>query len=128
MTLGVPCIISIGSNLAEEEAKQNVVTAQNFLRSKFDSIIFSSIYQTPGEGKGHGQIYSNCIARAYTSISKEDIIKSFKDLESSLGRTAETKRRGIVSMDLDLLSYGEEILKPRDFEMNYSKQGLSELN
>jgi 2-amino-4-hydroxy-6-hydroxymethyldihydropteridine diphosphokinase len=43
------------------------------------------------------------------------------------GRCAEDKEQGIVRLDIDILVYDHEILKPADLERDYVQEGLKAL-
>lgn len=58
----------------------------------------------------------------------EDIKILFKDIEKKCGRTPEGKQKGIIPLDIDLLVFDMEVIKPADMEKNYVKQALNTLS
>ena len=121
-------IISLGSNLCPSEAESNLSKAEIFLSGLFEAdIIFSSHYSTPGVGSGEGKTYLNAVALGHTSLSAEAIRTSLKDFELRTGRTPEVRALGIVPIDLDLLSLGDTVFKPKDLSQSYVLRGLNEL-
>ena len=117
-------VLSLGSNLDSAEAHEMLSKAESFLYGYFDGkICFSPHYETKGIGSGVGKMYVNSIAKGWSSHKYDDIKKILKEYEISVGRTADTKARGVVPIDLDLLSLGEEIYKPKDFLQDYVKIG-----
>lgn len=121
-------IISLGSNLCPSEAESNLYKAEIFLSGLFAAdIIFSSHYSTPGVGSGEGKTYLNAVAIGHTSLSAEAIRTSLKDFELLSGRTPEVRALGIVPIDLDLLSLGDTVFKPKDLSQSYVLRGLNEL-
>ncbi len=48
-------------------------------------------------------------------------------IERDHGRTPEDKSRGIVKIDIDLLCYDGELLKPEDWQRGYVREGVAEL-
>ena len=121
-------IISLGSNLCPSEAESNLSKAEIFLSGLFAAdIIFSSHYSTPGVGSGEGKTYLNAVAIGHTSLSAEAIRTSLKDFELRTGRTPEVKALGIVPIDLDLISLGDTVFKPKDLSQSYVLRGLNEL-
>ena len=121
-------IISLGSNLCPSEAESNLSKAEIFLSGLFAAdIIFSSHYSTPGVGSGEGKTYLNAVALGHTSLSAEAIRTSLKDFELRTGRTPEVKALGIVPIDLDLISLGDTVFKPKDLSQSYVLRGLNEL-
>lgn len=123
-----PFVLSLGSNLDYAEANANLSRAEMFLSEYFDGeIVFSPHYQTEGVGSGKGKMYVNAVAKGKTLKEYSEIQKTLKEIEMEMGRTPETKALGIVPIDLDLLSLGEEIFRPKDLEQNYVKRGLDSL-
>lgn len=123
-----PFIISLGSNLPFEEAHSNITKAESYLFDFFEGqISFSAHYETEGVGSGVGKMYVNSVARGNTSLSADDIRQALKEYERNMGRTPEAKAQGIVPIDLDLLSYGDIILKSKDLQQEYVLRGLREL-
>lgn len=121
-------IISLGSNLCPYEAESNLTKAEIFLSGLFAAdIVFSSHYPTPGVGSGKGKTYLNAVAVGHTSLTAEAIRASLKDFELLSGRTPEVKALGIVPIDLDLLSLGDTVFKPKDLAQSYVIRGLDEL-
>ena len=117
-------IISLGSNLCPSEAESNLSKAEIFLSGLFAAdIVFSSHYPTPGVGK----TYLNAVAIGHTSLSAEAIRTSLKDFELRTGRTPKVRALGIVPIDLDLLSLGDTVFKPKDLAQSYVLRGLNEL-
>lgn len=72
-------------------------------------------------------MYVNSVAKGHTSLSADDIRQALKEYERNMGRTPEAKAQGIVTIDLDLLSHGDIILKPKDLQQEYVLRGLREL-
>ena len=58
-------------------------------------------------------------------MSQEEIIDKIKQTERAIGRTPKDKYLGKVVIDIDLLKYGEEILRPQDYEREYVQQLLA---
>lgn len=122
-------LISLGSNLPEDKANEMLSKAETYLSDYFDGqISFSSHYSTPGVGSGIGKTYVNSVAKGETTHSYEEIRKTLKDYEIAMGRTPELKFRGIVPIDLDLLTLGDIIYKVKDLTQEYLTRGLSELS
>lgn len=48
-------------------------------------------------------------------------------IERDHGRTADDKARGIVKIDIDLLCYDGEVLKPQDWLRVDVREGVAEL-
>ena len=62
-----------------------------------------------------------------TEMEKEAIVNALKRIEIKAGRRPEDKTAEKVPLDIDLLVYGNEILKPKDMERTYIRKGVEEL-
>lgn len=67
------------------------------------------------------------MARFSTALSADSLHRLFKELERRSGRLPEDKPAGIVKLDIDLLVYDGEVLKPEDMEREYVRLCLKEL-
>ncbi len=56
-------------------------------------------------------LFLNQKATFDTRMLRDELRQCFKDIERQCGRLPEDKARGIVRMDIDLLTYGDEVLK-----------------
>ena len=72
-------------------------------------------------------LYMNRAARLYTAMSPEALQDCLKDIEQRNGRTPDDKQRGIVALDIDLLTYDGRILRPKDWDKHYVQQALEAL-
>lgn len=70
----------------------------------------------------------NRAAVVETDMGFEDIKTLFKNIERKCGRTPEGKQKGIIPLDIDLLVFDMEVVKPADMEKNYVKQALNTLS
>lgn len=121
-------IISIGTNLCHVEALIKLNKAEFLINRLFHgNVQFSHYYETDGVGSGEGKKYINEVAIGETELSYLDIRNELKQFESDLGRTIETKKQGIVPIDLDLIKLGDSIYKAKDLEQEYVKIGLKML-
>ena len=118
------CILTLGSNC---HAKQEMmVAATEWLARNFGQAISSGIYQTQALN-GISPDYLNMVVRIQTELPAEQLIQLGKEFERSCGRTSESKRRGIVEMDVDLVKYGKTILRPEEFTRTYFMTGYNKL-
>ncbi|SRR5690554_776242 len=115
-------LLSIGSNTF---AKTNIDKAKRMLSFIFQDIIFSEpILSEPDDDK-YKYLFRNILASFETDMSQEEIIDKIKQIERAVGRTPKDKYQGKVVIDIDLLKYGEEIVRPQDFEKEYVQQLLT---
>jgi len=111
-------ILSLGSNFNSEE---NIQRAIEQLRVLFDPICFSEpVYTDPIGDYPKDRHFLNQVAVAYTAVDTwEEIMRSLKQIEYSLGRRDTDKVGGLIPIDIDLLKWNEEVLKPADMEREY---------
>lgn len=119
------CILSIGSN---EQPKQHICLAQRMLKERFAGIRFSAEQETEPLYLANPARFINQVALFETELSQVAIRQILKEIERCSGRLPEDKQREIVRLDIDLLTYGDALLKPEDREREYVVAGMRELN
>ena len=112
-------ILCLGSNT---DCEANLRSAADLLRAYFGSIRFSEpIYTKPIGLPGSG-LFLNQVAVAGTDASQEEVGLALKDMEKKLGRRSDSKRKGKIPIDIDLLLWNGPILKPADWEKEYVRR------
>ena len=115
--------IGIGSNTPQ--AQSNVACAIAWLKTRFAGLCASEIYQTDGVGaKSRGTRYCNAVATGHTDMSAGEITSLLKDYEQANGRVKGNRE---ITIDLDLVVYGAEVLRPTDFAHTYFQRGFRQL-
>lgn len=109
-------VICLGSNFEKEK---NMRSAADLLRGYFRSIRFSELVCTEPVGLPASGPFLNQMAIAGTDATLEEVKQVFKAMEASLGRTADSKRKGQVPIDIDLLRWNGRIVKPADWNKEY---------
>lgn len=121
-------LLSLGSNLHPASAAESTLqSALNDLGRMLTDLHHSSLYATPAEGHAHGT-YVNCVARALTDLDEAALEAASKQLEAAYGRTPEDKLTGRVPLDVDLVRWGERIVRPKNWAMHFMQRGLRELD
>lgn len=115
-------IISIGSNCGDR--KDNILKAIDYIKTIASIVSHSGIYESP-DFTGTGKKYLNCIAEIETPLSFNKQRECFKAFEKECGRTPELKERGEVPVDIDIIVWGNEILRNKDYNSSYFKAGLA---
>lgn len=114
-------IVCLGSNWDKES---NLERALRALRPYFVSFRLSDrMYTAPIDCPQTGT-FLNQVAVGYTVRSCPELKAAFKQIERLLGRTPESKRDGVIPIDIDLLQWNEEVLKPSDMQRDYVVAGL----
>lgn len=109
-------VLCLGSN---RDSEANLKSAADMLRAYFGSVRFSeAVYTEPIELPGSG-LFLNQVAVAGTDASLEEVRQAVKEMEKRLGRMPDSKQRGEIPIDIDLLLWNGAILKPADWEKEY---------
>ncbi len=109
-------LISIGTNVNRET---NLALCHELLNEAFPEINYSNTSITTPYGNTYKDDFLNQLAFIYTSEAKQEILKRLKSIEKKMGRNATDKVNGSVKIDIDLVIWNEEILKPDDMERSY---------
>jgi 2-amino-4-hydroxy-6-hydroxymethyldihydropteridine diphosphokinase len=118
----VNCYICIGSNY---ERERNLSFAVNELSLRLGNLCFAPAEETAAIGMKRGSSFLNQVALLTTSLSAAELKRLFKEIEREAGRTPEEKAQEIVRLDIDLLTYGDTLLKAEDMERDYVERGIA---
>lgn len=126
--------ISIGSNAPDADSRIRAAVAE--LGNLLSCMEVSDTYVTPAIGKPAPD-YTNCVAAGTTDISASDMIPLLKEIELRGGRGScgsasmngvdSSSSPRIVEIDLDLVVYGDKVLRPSDFNRQYFILGYNRL-
>ena len=117
-------ILGIGTNT---DARFNMKQATDYLRYYFPNIKFTSTMETKPYGEKFTTPFVNALAYFKTDLSKPEILQQLKTIEKTMGRLPSHKEEGIIIIDIDLMQWNNEILKPKDFERHYIQPLLREM-
>jgi len=109
-------LICIGTN---EERESNLSLCHELLDDAFPDIIYSGTSITTPYGTIYRNDFLNQLALVYTYKEKDEVSKILKSTEKSLGRNSSDKKKGIVKIDIDLVIWNKEVLKPDDLSRDY---------
>ena len=118
------CLLCLGSNL---DGATRLSAARQALLSHFPDIRFSQEMVTEAIGSGFLSPFHNQVASLETSLPAEQVRTILKSIEQMQGRLPEDKTQGIVKLDIDLLVYDDDVLKPKDLEREFVIRGMEEL-
>lgn len=122
---GNQIIIALGSNT---NPRQNMERASSAIELLLPDIRWSEAVYTVPEACSNPALFLNRVGIAHTSLPVADLIRHFKQIERALGRVPENKHQGIIPMDIDLLQWNSELLKPDDMQRGYIKEGIRQLS
>ena len=130
----VICYLGVGSNLGNR--RKNIKKALDYLAKtkgiKIKNI--SRIYETEAIGGPAQTKFLNSAVKIDTSLTPQLLLKAVKKIEKDLGRK-KTVHWGPREIDLDILLYGDKIIKrkdliiphPRMFEREFVLKPLREI-
>ena len=120
------CLICIGSNF---ESKKNLAFARKELAICFPDIVYSEeITTSPLFFQKNKDPFSNQLAQFTSELSFEEIERICKSIEKQAGRSDKEKKSEIIRLDVDLLKFGEVILKPQDMKRDYIRYLLKNIS
>lgn len=118
------CFIGIGSNFSTDVYVQRACLS---LRTLFQNVVFSQMLMTDPVDWISESKFRNMVVYCNTQLSATDLIVKLKQIEQELGRTKEDKDKGVVLIDLDLLSYNGVIIKQNDWNRDDVIKCVNEL-
>ena len=114
-------IIALGSNELPELHMEEATAELNNL---FSSISWSPAVYTEPIACLRPFPFLNKVAIAETSLDVEELHNMFKVLEKKLGRLSTSKQTGIIPIDIDLIQWNQQLLKPNDYDRVYVQEAL----
>ena len=100
--------ISLGSNIDREN---NIRAALHDLHAEFGPLQISRVYESEAVGFS-GDAFYNLVVGLDTDRTAADLMTRFREIESDHGRTREGGGFASRTLDIDLLTYGDEVLLP----------------
>ncbi len=97
--------VGLGSNVERETRLRQAVAA---LRERFGEIDLSPVYNSAAVGFD-GYDFLNLVVGLDTELGVEQVAASFRDIENQLGRDRSLPKYASRSIDLDILTYGDQV-------------------
>lgn len=117
-------ILSIGTNSPDREWQMSHAIKQ--LKQIFKKTTFSEIYEVPSHN-GIDAPYLNAIMVGTTNLSLDEANRALKQWETICGRTPASKQQGVIPIDLDIVVWNNEVIRPVDYSREYVSRGISSL-
>lgn len=105
--------ISIGSN---QEPRRNIQSCLQRLRDFFGELQVSTVYENGAVGF-EGENFYNLVVGFDTTLPVEDVSQVLHRIEDEHGRIRSGKKFSSRTLDLDLLLYGDLVLKTDTLEL-----------
>lgn len=115
-------ILSIGSNSKDKSAQ--IDNALKWLSSFIKNYKCSSVYST-FPISGIGDSYLNCVVSGEVSTDIISTTQILKQYEQKCGRIKESKTS--ITIDIDIVIFNNDIIKPKDYEYDFFKRGYNEI-
>ena len=115
-------IISLASNENQEE---NLAKAKEQLTQLMAEVHFTSVIWTDPVNTSRKEPYLNQLCKGTTTFGEGLLCEVLKETEKRIGRVH--NEDGIVAIDLDLLEYDGQRHHLRDWNRDYVKNLISEL-
>ena len=120
---GTKVAIMIGSNTGDR--KVHIDNAVAALREYVSDIIVTHDIDNP-DFTGVGPDYLNRLLRGYTTLPPDELKTALKAIETSLGR--DHRNPALVAIDIDIVVYGDDIVKPSEYTSPPCRQLLHDLD
>ena len=118
-------LISLASNSPDKREQMEQAFAE--LRAMGIVARSSSIYETAPYGNPRHPNYLNAVACIHTPAEYPVLYDTLKAMEQAHGRTPQSKLSGEIPLDIDIVVWNGETLRPQDYERDYFKTGLPEI-
>ena len=115
------CYLGIGSNMGDR--RKNIALAISKIKALDNTAIMkvSNIIETePVGGPAAQGKFLNSALKIKTALPPLRLLKALKKIEKALGRT-KTVRNGPRVIDLDILFYGDKIIKRKDLTVPHPR-------
>jgi 2-amino-4-hydroxy-6-hydroxymethyldihydropteridine diphosphokinase len=97
--------VSVGSNMQRE---RNIAAAVRELRATFGPLLVSPLYETEAVGFS-GDAFYNLVVGFDTGLAPAELHRLLREIEDRNGRTRDGPKFGPRTLDLDLLTYGDQV-------------------
>jgi len=114
MKPAVIAYIGLGSNLEEPLSQLKSALLALGEAEKIQLIANSGFYSSPPLGPKDQPDYTNAVAEIKTMLSPDQLLACCQNIENQQGRQRSGERWGARTLDLDILTYGEQIIQQAD--------------
>ena len=119
------CYIGIGANIGDREDSIGLAIKKMRELDGLEVRKVSPLYETdPAEWPDQPR-YLNGVVEVETDLSPRDLLKSLQGIENQLGRVR-TVKNGPRTIDLDILTYGEENIDESDLKIPHPRMSERE--
>lgn len=105
--------LSLGSNIDREQHIRGAVKA---LRETFGELIISQVYESESVGFKGGAFF-NLVVGFNTDRAPAELCRYFRAIEAAHGRERCGQKFASRTLDIDLLTYGDRVIKENNVEI-----------
>jgi 2-amino-4-hydroxy-6-hydroxymethyldihydropteridine diphosphokinase len=125
----------LGSNIGDKRA--NILKAKRLITERVGAVQRTSgLYQTQAWGDTEQEDYYNQALEVRTYHSPDTVLRNVMDIERELGRVRTKQRNEPRIIDIDILFYGNKVLRtkdliiphPRFHERNFAMLPMMDIN
>lgn len=110
------CYLCLGSNMPPKLRRLD--QALNAL-GDICTVMSTSESIESDDDSGLGQRYLNLVAMCTTTMNLDDMRVAIRDIEASQGRRPDSKERGSMPIDIDIVVFDDIVVSPYDFSRPY---------
>lgn len=125
MTQEHKVILCIGSNVVDRCSR--VREAALYLSGILENVEFTHPYETP-ERDGADILYYNSVVAGYYKGDFNSLSNILKEYELMHGRDDDARNRGDVPIDIDIVIWDGEILRPNDYQSAFFQKGFKSIS
>lgn len=115
------CYLGVGTNLGKRRKNINLAIKKINVLEDSKVLKISRIIQTKPQGGPLGQPkFLNAVLKIRTKFSPVRLLKKIKTIEKEMGRV-KAARFGPRTIDLDILLYGDRIIKQKGLEIPHPR-------
>jgi 2-amino-4-hydroxy-6-hydroxymethyldihydropteridine diphosphokinase len=116
--------IGLGSNLGEPGAQLTEALRRLHSTTGIELKKTSGLYRTAPWGKRDQSDFLNAVAVVETDLSSHELLEVLLYIEQQMGRDRSTGQWGPRCIDLDLLTYENQVLEPPGLELPHPRMHL----
>ena len=117
----IDSFLSLGSNMGERLG--NIDEAIRLIKSSPDNLFLlkSEVYESKAMYNTELNDFYNVVIKIKTLLSPMDLLTFIKDIEKKMGRVKGTARYSNRPIDIDILSYGDNVINSKDLTIPHPK-------
>lgn len=117
-------ILSLGSN--SHDSNEQMRRCIHWLQNTLQVTAKSTVYRTAATN-GKDADYTNAVVAVGTSIPIDQLNALIKQYERECGRTPQSKSLGSIPIDIDIVIFNDQVIRPKDFAQPYFTIGYQQL-